>query len=91
MAKPKWGPGAVLHYEELGTTTEHTECGICGAKNLEETVVLLVHNADLEPSGNMYACDPCAAQATRRDTRPPGGSTWRDDPRFGERGRRRRG
>lgn len=50
-------------YECDGTCTDVTTCGICGARGLEETVVLLAHTVDGEIGGNMYACESCADQA----------------------------
>jgi hypothetical protein len=86
-SKPKWGPGEVQMYEEMGTTSDVTTCGFCGIRGLEETAVLLVHNADGDLAGNMYACDACAAQAAPRHARSSG--SWSDDPRLSTRRRRR--
>ena len=84
----KWGPGEVQTYEEMGATTDVKKCDFCGARGLAETVVLLVHNVDGEPAGNMYACDPCAAEAGRRDAQKPQRSHRNQpDPRLDQRRR----
>jgi hypothetical protein len=80
--KPKWGPGEVQMYEYEGTTTDVTTCGICGARGLEETVVLLAHTVDGEIGGNMYACESCAAKASPRDVRKRSTGSYLDDPRL---------
>lgn len=93
IGKREWGPNVVMSFEELGTITDRSKCDICGARGLAETVVLLVHNADEEIMGNMYVCDPCAAEVTHRveaQQRGGVGSSPYDDPRLRRRGDRRR-
>lgn len=87
MARSRWGPGEVLLYEEAGTTTDVHACGICGARNLDEVVVLIAHTVDGELAGTMHACDPCGAQAAARDAQTGRGS-YKDDPRLSDRRRR---
>lgn len=92
ISKHEWGPDVVMSFEEMGTTTDHSKCDLCGARGLAETVVLLVRNADMQIEGSMWTCDPCAAEVTHRaeaEKHGGRGSSPYDDPRLRVRGRRR--
>lgn len=71
MPRFKWGPGEVQMYEETGTTTDITTCDFCHARDLAETVVLLVDTVDAEIGDYMHACGKCAAEAGRRAAQAP--------------------